>query len=193
MRDGLLAKVQAAIDGLKRAGACTLVALDGRCAAGKTTLAAQLQAQTGCQVVHVDDFFLRPAQRTAERLRQPGGNVDWERLLQEVLLPLRQGLPASFCPYDCHTRSDRAPIHMAPDRLTLIEGSYSCHPQLWDFYDLHIFLTVSPQVQLRRIRKRNGTAGAEAFERQWIPLEERYFQAFSIEKRCELRLESQEV
>ena len=193
MRDGLLAKAQAAIDGLKRAGACTLVALDGRCAAGKTTLAAQLQAQTGCQVVHVDDFFLRPAQRTAERLRQPGGNVDWERLLQEVLLPLRQGLPASFCPYDCHTRSDRAPIHMAPDRLTLIEGSYSCHPQLWDFYDLHIFLTVSPQVQLRRIRKRNGTAGSEAFERQWIPLEERYFQAFSIEKRCELRLEAQEV
>lgn len=34
-----------------------LVAIDGRCAAGKTTLAASLQAQLGCNVFHVDDFF----------------------------------------------------------------------------------------------------------------------------------------
>ena len=37
-----------------------LVAIDGRCAAGKTTLAASLQAQLGCNVFHMDDFFLRP-------------------------------------------------------------------------------------------------------------------------------------
>ena len=56
-----------------------LVAIDGRCTAGKTTLAASLQAQLECNVFHMDDFFLRPEQRTPERLRQPGGNVDFER------------------------------------------------------------------------------------------------------------------
>ena len=56
-----------------------LVAIDGRCAAGKTTLAASLQAQLECNVFHMDDFFLRPEQRTSERLHQPGGNVDYER------------------------------------------------------------------------------------------------------------------
>ena len=35
-----------------------LVAIDGRCAAGKTTLAASLQAQLECNVFHMDDFFL---------------------------------------------------------------------------------------------------------------------------------------
>ncbi len=34
-----------------------LVAIDGRCAAGKTTLAASLQAQLECNVFHMDDFF----------------------------------------------------------------------------------------------------------------------------------------
>ena len=70
-----------------------LVAIDGRCAAGKTTLAASLQAQLGCNVFHMDDFFLRPEQRTPERLHQPGGNVDFERFLTEVLRPLYDGDP----------------------------------------------------------------------------------------------------
>ena len=62
-----------------------IVALDGRCASGKTTLAALLQQQTGCSVVHMDHFFLRPEQRTRERLEQPGGNVDYERFLACLL------------------------------------------------------------------------------------------------------------
>ena len=36
-----------------------LVAIDGRCAAGKTTLAASLQAQLACNVFHMDDFSAR--------------------------------------------------------------------------------------------------------------------------------------
>ena len=81
-----------------------LVAIDGRCAAGKTTLAASLQAQLACNVFHMDDFFLRPEQRTPERLRQPGGNVDFERFLTEVLRPLRDGAPVTYRPYDCRTQ-----------------------------------------------------------------------------------------
>lgn len=52
-----------------------LVALDGRCAAGKTTIAAQMARQYGWGVVHLDDFFLQPIQRTPQRMaepRQPG-------------------------------------------------------------------------------------------------------------------------
>ena len=56
-----------------------LLAIDGRCAAGKTTLAAQLARLSGCTVVPMDHFFLRPEQRTEERFLEPGGNVDRER------------------------------------------------------------------------------------------------------------------
>ena len=80
-----------------------LFALDGRCASGKTTLASALREAVGCGVIHMDDFFLRPEQRTEERLSQPGGNVDRERFLQEVLLPLKRGESFSYRPYDCRT------------------------------------------------------------------------------------------
>lgn len=163
-----------------------LVAIDGRCASGKTTLAAGLRERTGCGVVHMDDFFLRPEQRTPERLARPGENVDWERFLVEVLLPLRQDGGAVYRPYDCRTQSMGDPITLERSAVVVVEGSYSCHPALWDSYDLHVFLDVDPEEQLRRIRARNGARGAQVFRDRWIPLEERYFQAFSIPQRCEL-------
>ncbi len=119
-------------------------------------------------------------------MRQPGGNINWERFREEVLTPFRQGAPFSYHPYDCQVQDFRDPISIMPNRLTVAEGSYSCHPKLWDDYDLHIFLSVSPDEQMRRIRARNGSDQAEVFQQKWIPLEERYFQTFQIAQRCEL-------
>ena len=68
-----------------------LVAIEGGSASGKTTLGELLQNVYGCPVFHMDDFFLRPEQRTEARFTQPGGNVDRERFLEEVLIPLREG------------------------------------------------------------------------------------------------------
>ena len=163
-----------------------LVAIDGRCAAGKTTLAAFLQAQLACNVFHMDDFFLRPEQRTPERLRQPGGNVDFERFLTEVLHPLRDGAPVTYRPYDCRTQQLCAPVHAEARPVNLIEGSYSCHPALWDLYDLHVFLSVGPEEQHRRIAARNGEKMLPMFTNVWIPMEETYFAQFQIAERADL-------
>ena len=80
-----------------------VIAIDGRCGSGKTTLATQLSERLGANLIHMDDFFLRPEQRTPERLATPGENIDHERFLSEVLLPLRQGsvffLPPLFLRY----------------------------------------------------------------------------------------------
>ena len=164
-----------------------VVALDGRCATGKTTLAGKLTAGTGWKVVHMDDFFLRPEQRTPERLAEPGGNVDYERFLKEVLIPLKEGSPISYRPYDCQTQSLLAPIPLIPGPVTLVEGSYSCHPKLREHYDLRIFLTVSQEEQSRRIQIRNRER-AEMFFQKWIPLEERYFSLCQVEECCQLSL-----
>lgn len=164
-----------------------LVAIDGRCGSGKTTLAAQLQAHYGCAVISMDHFFLRPAQRTESRLAIPGENVDHERFLTEVLLPLRRGEAFSYRPFDCSRMELGAPVSIVPGTLTIVEGSYACHPALWEHYDLRIFLTVDPGEQLRRITARNGQR-AEMFRQKWIPLEEAYFSAFALESRCDLLL-----
>lgn len=166
-----------------------VAALDGRCAAGKTSLAERFGARHGWRVVHMDHFFLRPEQQTPERYQTPGENVDHERFLEEVLLPLREGRAALYRPYDCRTRSLAEPVLVEPTPVTLVEGSYSCHPDLREYYDLRVFLDVDPEEQLRRIAHRDGPEGLSAFQERWIPLEEAYFSACRVEEACSLVLE----
>ena len=161
-----------------------LIAIDGRCASGKTTLAALLQQAIGCNVVHMDHFFLQPHQCSPQRYAQPGENIDHERFLQEVLLPLTQMQPLSYRPFDCHRMDFGPAIELPAKPVTVIEGSYACHPALRNDYTLRIFLTVDPQVQLERIRNRNGESAVAAFRERWIPLEERYFEQCQVPECC---------
>lgn len=165
-----------------------IVAIDGRCGSGKTTLAARLQKNLGCTVFHMDDFFPRPEQRTDERLSRPGENVDHERFLAEVLLPLMGARPITYRPYLCASQQLGGIVKTVPGRLVIVEGAYACHPSLWPYYDLRIFLSVPAGEQRRRILKRNGAEKAAQFNSRWIPLEERYFKAYDIPLRCDLRI-----
>lgn len=165
-----------------------IIAIDGRSASGKTTLAAALSRHFGCDVVHLDDFFLRPEQRTQKRLSSAGENVDHERFLQEVLIPLKESGRASFRRFDCKTQSLQEALFVSAGRVVIIEGSYCCHPSLRDFYDLKIFLTVSPKQQIERIKIRNRE-NAERFESLWIPLEERYISEMQIPALCDITAE----
>lgn len=115
-----------------------ILAIDGRCAAGKTTLAGELQKTLICNVIHLDDFYLPFEKRTDERMAQPGGNIDFERLQEEILCPLKQGEVISYQPYNCHTNQFLPSRELDGGRATVVEGSYSCHPKLKDFYDLRI-------------------------------------------------------
>ena len=162
-----------------------LIAIDGRCAAGKTTLAGRLEEELHCNVIHMDYFFLQPEQRTEERLREPGGNVDYERFRAEVISGFRMGQAFSYRRFDCKTMSFVSDIQVEPNPVTIVEGAYSCHPTLWDAYDLRIFLDVDGAEQLRRIEKRNGAEALAMFCDRWIPLEERYFETYQIKERCD--------
>ncbi len=125
---------------LERRPGPIVLAIDGNCCAGKTSLAALLQRVYGCNALHMDDFFfLRPAQRTPERMRVPGANVDHERFLAEVGAHLRTGKPFSFQRYDCGTQRLCPPVRITPTRLTVVEGSYSMHPSLRRLYDAAVF------------------------------------------------------
>ncbi len=182
--DHLLTVIRALLDRQRR----VIAAIDGRCGAGKSTLTAQLREQLPCRVFHMDDFFLRPEQRTAARLAQPGENVDHERFLMEVLLPARRGEDVTYRPYLCARRSLDAPVAAPAAHLTIVEGAYACHPALWEYYDLRVFLTVDSEEQLRRIQARNGPERAMQFRDRWIPLEEAYFAAFDVAARCDMLL-----
>ena len=168
-----------------------LVAVEGGSASGKTTLAALLERIYDCNVFHMDDFFLRPEQRTAERLAEPGGNVDRERFWEEVLLPLTRGETVNYRRYDCCTQTVGQSVPVAPKALNIVEGAYSMHPVLAECYDLSAFLRIAPELQRARISVRNTPESAERFFTMWVPLERRYFEAMDPEGRCDLVLEAE--
>ena len=153
-----------------------IVAIDGKCTSGKTTLASKLAQIYDCNVFHMDDFFLRPEQRTPERFAEVGGNVDYERFREEVLLPLKTGKAFSYRPFDCSTFTLAAPVAVTPKKLNIIEGTYSHHPYFGNPYDLKILLTVDEEIQRQRILERPTFLHKRFFE-EWIPMENRYFEA----------------
>lgn len=182
-----LLTVQKAIEDLLKKKESVIVAIDGNCASGKTTLAKQLAEIYDCNVFHMDDFFLRPEQRTPERFAEVGGNVDYERFKDEVLMPLKSGKVFSYSPFSCSTFTMSDPISAQTKRLNIIEGTYSLHPYFGDSYDLKIRLTISQELQRQRILERPVFLHRRFFE-EWIPMEERYFDGFSISEKADIIL-----
>lgn len=160
------------------------VAIDGGAATGKTTLAAMLKKRYGAETVHMDDFFLRPEQRTEERFAEAGGNFDRERFLEEVVPYIGKGA-FSYRIFDCSRMCLNGTAQISDARLTVVEGSYSHHPSFADVFDLRVFLRVDEQERRARIVARNGEK-SEMFFTRWIPLENRYFEAFGIEKKADI-------
>ena len=76
--------------------------------------------------------------------------------------------------------------------LTIIEGSYSHHPYFGEVYDLRVYLTVDPEVRAERIRQRPEHLHQRFFE-VWIPMEQRYFAGFEIEKKADLVLDTRNL
>ena len=172
--------VKAHMDWLLQRQDRILVAIEGKCTSGKTTLAAELSKIYDCNVFHMDDFFLQPHQRTPERFAETGGNVDYERFQEAVLLPLKAGQAFSYRPFDCKSFTLSQPVAVQPKRVNIIEGSYSLHPYFGNPYDLKILLTVSEEVQRRRVLERPAFLHQRFFE-QWIPMENRYLEQSGIE------------
>ena len=134
----------------------------------------------------MDDFFLQMHQRTKERFETPGGNVDHERFLEEVLLPMNRGETFLYRPFDCSRMAVGEGTEIAPGKLCIVQGSYSLHPALESAYDLKIVLSISPAAQAERILKRNGPQMLGRFMNEWIPMENLYFEATRIKDRCDM-------
>lgn len=184
--------MKSAIDRVERLlaeGRCAFVAIDGPCASGKTVFAASLHERFGGNVLHMDDFFLRPEQRTPERFAEPGGNVDRERFEAEVLKPLAAGKAVRYRPWDCHTGDFATSRSVEPPALTVVEGSYSMHPALRGYYDLTMCLIVDPSERLRRLEARNPRM-LQRFIDEWIPLENRYFESTNTQGSADLLVDT---
>lgn len=161
-----------------------IIGIDGKCASGKTTLGYYLKKIYDCNLYHMDDFFLQRHQRTDKRLSEIGGNVDYERFFEEVIGPILKKEDVSYRRFNCSNFEIEAEKVIKYKRINVVEGSYSLHPYFNNPYDLKVFMNISDSDQIENIRKRNGDKMLLRFIEEWIPKENRYFDAFVDMKSC---------
>lgn len=166
-----------------------IIAIDGMSGAGKTHLANRLrQCFPQSDIIHMDDFYLPKAERTDERMAEPGGHMDTERFTEEVATPIWKGLVPLYRKFDCKTQSYSPSVSCSKDAtLCIVEGTYATHPNIPDVYDLRIFAEADQSICLDRIKERAASnKEVEMFETTWIPRETQYFESFMTKELADL-------
>ena len=165
-----------------------LVALDGASGAGKSTVAALLSRDLEAVMVPGDDFFAAEITDAAWAALDPRGRaaaaIDWPRLRKEAIEPLLAGRIASWHPFDfaAGTRADGTyamaaePVERPPRRVIVLEGAYSCRPELGDLIDLSV-LVIAPVADRRRriVQREVDPEWTDAWHTRWDAAEEFYF------------------
>lgn len=137
----------------------TVIAVDGRSGAGKTTLAASVASRLDATLVEGDDFYrdLPEAERVSLDATA-GVNLyfDWERLRDEVLAPLRSGRSAIYFPFDWVTGHGltEETVHLVPSRFIVLEGVYAARPELASYVDVTVLVETDRAERLKRLAAR---------------------------------------
>ena len=148
-----LSQMLTAIERTPAASETKLVAIDGRGGSGKSSLAEALsRSRLAAQVVHVDDFPFR----TSEYPFHPSGTqtrVNLDRLITEVLLPLRAGRRAVYkrTPWwVAQVAHPETELATTPGRTVIVEGCYTLHRTSRVFFDLRIWVECPASLGVER-------------------------------------------
>jgi uridine kinase len=193
-------------DGIDAGHGPLVVGLDGRSGSGKSTLAAALargiaEAGHGTEAVTViegDEFYAggsaevwdsRSAAQNADRV------MDWRRQ-RFVLDQLREQGVAEWHPFDWESDrwdSDDVPLSAVPivartAPVIVLEGAYSCRPELHDLLDLRVLLDLPHDVRRRQLLEREGDDHRPDWDARWAAAEDHYFGTVMTPDRFDLVL-----
>ncbi|QIJ61558.1 hypothetical protein [Streptomyces sp. JB150] len=145
-------------------GPVRLVGVDGHAGSGKSTFAGRLAAALGgAPVLHLDDIA------SHEEL------FDWtQRLLDQVIEPLRRGATARYAPYDWRARRFGPPRPLPPAPVTLIEGVGAGRRALRPFLARLLWMELPREEAWARGRSRDGEEQREFWD-GWVRAERRHF------------------
>lgn len=177
------------IEKLNKKSGNILISIDGMCGSGKTTLANSLREHFSFNLFHIDDFYLPMKQRKVGWEKEGGNNIDFSRFLNEVIIPTKAGESVVYRPYSCQEQKMNEAIPMKNTRLSIVEGSYSQHPLLAEYYDLKIFLYCTEEVQKDRLINRNKEKYIN-YVNTWIPMENQYFKQYNIKEQSDVQIDN---
>ncbi len=162
-----------------------IIAIDGRCASGKTTLAGLISQEFLCPVIHTDDFFMPISKQGENREEIFCGNLDYVRLKKEITTPLSEGVDIKYHKFCCRSQQYSDEILINKPQMIIIEGAYSTHPIFDKYFDISIFADVQKDEQKQRLIAREGKIKYTMFENRWIPLEEAYIKQHTPDKKAD--------
>jgi uridine kinase len=161
-----------------------LIAIDGPGGSGKSTLAAEVAQHLGPpgRVVYGDDFYRpMPAQARLRLSPREGYDhyFDWQRLRDQVLIPLAAGAAARYERYDWRTGQFVAkdPCHVPRCGVVIVEGVYVARPELAEYYDLTVWVDTPRAICLRRLHDRGHDHGPGNWNDRWRAAEDHYIAA----------------
>ena len=129
---------------------------------------------------------MQKEQRTSERLKEIGGNIDYERFYEEVVLPINNKQSFTYKIFDCGSMSIQGSKSICFKNGIVIEGCYSMHPKFNDYSNIKVFMDIPFELQKERILKRNGEYLLKRFVEEWIPKENEYFDIFKIKEKANM-------
>jgi uridine kinase len=144
-----------------------LLGIDGGAGSGKSTFTHWLEqglraVDVPVSVVHLDNFYFPAAQRTHTQFPLAVvADVDWTRLRDQVLRPLRLGSRARYQMYDWHSDSLKEWVTLYTGGVTIIDGITATRGALAQYYDLRIWFECPREVRAARQLKRGDTAQEE--------------------------------
>lgn len=163
-----------------------IMAIDGPCTSGKTTLATRIAKRYPANIYHLDDFYLTQVAKETVNRDQAGWNSDHQRFIDDVLKPLQTGKPVSYRAFNCQEQRLLKQVVIKSQPVEIIEGVYAHHPKYRRYYNLTVFLSIEEQAQQARLLVRNGAKGRARFNAMWIPLENEYFDYYDIIKKANM-------
>ncbi|MDO8594738.1 MAG: uridine kinase [bacterium] len=160
----VIAELSEKIRSLKRDGKTLFVAIDGRGGSGKSTLAERLSKNLpNVDVVHLDDFAY------------PMQGADRERLLNQVILPLKNSTKGNYQRFDTKANKLAEWHEIMPGGIVIVEGVLTLHPILHGYYDFRIWIECPAELGcergVARDIRRVGVDNSKQWKEIWMPEE----------------------
>lgn len=168
------------------------VGIDGRSGTGKSTLAAQISrdfAEASGQadqvtVIEGDTFYSGGSAEAWDRLapaEKADRVIDWRRQ-RAVLEQLHRSGVAQWQSFDWDADDwDSETVPLVPNPtvaraapVVILEGAYSCRPELHDLLDLRVLVDMPHDLRRQRVIDREGEDYQADWEARWSTAEDYY-------------------
>lgn len=163
-----------------------IIAIDGMSGSGKSTLGRLLNEELNGNLFHIDDFFRPPQIDENNQYSKYGSNINFTKIKNNIIEKILVKEEISYQPFDFKTHTHQDYLTIPFKNINIIEGSYSMHPFLKEYYHYQIFVKTNKCKQIFRILKREGLKKLFKFKKIWIPNENIYHKNLNISKQANI-------